>query len=132
MIDIDEMRQRALSELEEFGEEGVASLANKATEGNGDEGELQCFREALEGLIVDDLVLMAPERELGRALVELDKEQSLKMLADTLKLFRFDESDLLWTTAPRVYNYVVATEAGMAAAIKILQGRGYQWWLHEG
>jgi hypothetical protein len=132
MIDIDEMRQRVLSELEEFGEEDVASLANKAADGEGDEGELQCFREALERLIADDLVLMAPEHQLGKALVELDKEQSLQLLAETLKLFRFDKSDLLWMIDPHVYNYVVVTETGMAAAVKILRERGYEWWLHEG
>jgi hypothetical protein len=132
MISNDELQLRILAELEEAGEEILVALLNTMNdEKQGRPEEVAPFREAMEQLIDKGLVLMAPEREPGKRLVEVDAEQSHAMLSEILGLLTFRADQLHWTVDPFVYTYAVLTDAGRIASEKVLDERGYQWWYYE-
>ena len=132
MISNDEQQLRILAELEEAGEEELVALLNTAVDKTrGHPEEVALFREAMEQLIDKGLVLMAPQNEPGKRLVEVDAKQSLTMLSEVLGSLIFGADDLHWTADPFVYTYAVLTDAGRLAAKKLLGERGYRWWYNE-
>jgi hypothetical protein len=101
MISSEELQLRILAELEEAGEDILVALLNSMNdEKQGAPEEVAHFREAIEQLIDKGLVLMAPEREPGKYLVEVDAAQSHAMLAETLRPILFRSDDLHWTVDP--------------------------------
>lgn len=133
MISSDEMQQRILAEVEECAAEEVlvAVLNTVIDETEGFPEEVTLFREAIQQLIDEGLILMAPKNEPGERLVEVDAAQSRAMLVETLQPLFFRADDLRWTADPFVSTYAVLTDAGRLAGKKILGERGYQWWRYE-
>lgn len=133
MISADELQARILAEVEECAatEILVPLLNTVIVETQGRPEEVRLFREAMEHLIDNGLVLMAPENEPGKPLVEVDAEQSHAMLVDALQPLLFLADELRWTADPFVPAYAVLTDAGRLAGKKLLGERGYRWWYYE-
>jgi hypothetical protein len=132
MKDLEEIKQRVLSEVEEAGAEGVTCLMNTVLPKTGDEHELSVFMVALDKLVTEGLVFMAHVlddrgRRWSKGLSEDESRADIRALSQSL---RFCSEGAFWTaddeTLPE--REVVLTDAGRAKAEKILEDRGYQWW----
>jgi hypothetical protein len=133
MNELTEMKQRVLSELEEFWEENVFAMLNTVIEPAGARSEVELLQQALKGLVEHDYIIMGFENFHPRNPERLSKQASLELIARLQDWFRFDLEDPHWTLRkgdikkdrmPMIYS----TASGREKAFEILDQRGYQWW----
>jgi hypothetical protein len=139
MAQLSEIAQRALSELEEAGEENIPTLLNTVTERTGAPGELLAVQDALRSLINAGFAAMAVERDVkSRRWKRMNERESLALIDRSPDWLSFRASDCHWTDRrmkgpPFTFEspHVLATAEGYARGRKILDERGYQWWRHD-
>lgn len=138
MAQLSEIAQRALSELEEAGEENIPTLLNTVTERTGSLAELRAMQNALTSLIDAGLVVMAIERDSSRRWKRSSARESAALIDSSTDWLVFRESDRHWTDnrkngPPFAFEspHVLATSEGVARGRQILDDRGYQWWRLE-
>ena len=135
MIDIEEIAARTLSELEEAGEENIPTILNTIFAPTGEAWEKDGLIEAVNVLITQGLARMAFERDESGRLVDASREESIDILDGISKTLSFDVERSLWTDQDILsedYPDLVVTDAGWEKSRKILEERGYQWWLQKG
>jgi hypothetical protein len=136
MIDLEEAKQRVLSELEEAEEEDVPTLLNTIFPPSGHEEEARLIVDALEALVRDGLVLIAVANSEKDSWIILDKDRSLAEVGRLQTFIHFVAAKSYWDDRRDVgppYNTfntprVVTTNEGNERAFEILDERGYQWW----
>ncbi len=138
MTDLSETAMRVLSELEEAGEEDVPTLLNTIFTPDGVKHEAEEIENAITRLAELDLVRLSIDREAGKRLRELSREESMSAVMGLASKYTFDPAQRLWRHVDRggppygdEFPYVVATESGRELAFKILDERGYQWWRQD-
>lgn len=136
MIDMEEVKKRVLSELEEAGEEEVTTLLNTVFLPTGDKIEAELVSDALGELAREGLVLVAVANTDRKTWKILEIEDSVSEINRLPEFIHFVSKRRLWTDVRDVgppysmFNtpLVVATEQGKSRAFEILDERGYQWW----
>jgi hypothetical protein len=138
MINIDELKARILSELEEAQAEDVEVLLQTVFSPTGNSRELAAFIEAVRALVLEGLVVMAPDLGDDQRPAPLTKKASLAAATDLSEIIEYDAIRRRWFdkrdkeppfkfTCPNV----VLTKQGLDRALQILEARGYQWWRPE-
>jgi hypothetical protein len=126
---LSELAQRILAELEEAWAENVTSTLNTVLDVKGESEELDAMFRALRELTLLDLIVLRDRVEPMGPVDTLDKARSLARLQDLKSLLWFDTDSQLWTQgSARARAEIVALDAGLEAARKLLDQRGYQWW----
>lgn len=128
MIDTDEVERRILSELQEAGEENIASMINTIIDPIGSANETGSLQTALESLVRAGLVLIALGGDPTKKLVPLSPDESLAFTAKIATFLQFRASDNHWTWSQNVKPHIVVTPLGRTRADQLMQQRGYQWW----
>lgn len=131
MIDVKEIAARALSELEEAGQENIPTIMNTIFEPAGEPWEKEGVIEAINGLVTQGLARMASERDESGRLVDASLDDSMEILSGISTTLSFDVERSLWTDEnilSEEYPELVITELGWEKSRKILDERGYQWW----
>jgi hypothetical protein len=141
MSNIPELEQRILSELEEAQAEEIYTMLNTVFEPREDPRQVTEFLAALIHLVKLDYVLMSLNWVYDEKTarfddpIDLDKVDSLDLLANSQGIFRFDKGRGYWMRVNDSNDWrcpvIVTTEAGYQMADRILDERGYQWWLQE-
>lgn len=136
MYGLSELEMRIVSELEEAGEEGLQTMAVTVMPGLASSDPFLDFQNALRRLVARDFLRMSTGRDAAGRLVELPQEDSLAEVEKIGEILSFDSSSGRWEDRPSPrggnmdhYPYIVDTPSGAKMAEKILDARGYQWWI---
>lgn len=125
-----ELSQRILAELEEAGFENLTSIMNTVTVVSGDPKEPAENRTAFDELITNGFAQIAYENNALSKLESVSQQASLSATAEFEMKIKFDVAEGIWKwdrNFPRAYLRL--TDAGRAKSRRILNERGYQWWL---
>lgn len=130
MAEMSELEMRVLAELGESRLEYFPALANGVLKVTGKDEEREQIRNAFEGLVGAELAVVGMEHEAPGSLEEFSKENSLVLLADIAQHLKFDADQGKWVGGDP-WPQLVITEAGLTEAEKVLDTRGWRWWLHS-
>ena len=128
MAEMSELEMRVLAELGESRLEYFPALANGVLEVAGTDEERERIRDAFEGLVGAELAVVGIEHEAPGSLEEFSKEHSLVLLADLAQHLKFDADQGKWVGGDP-WPQLVITEVGLTEADKVLETRGWRWWL---
>lgn len=129
MRSLSELEMRILSELEEFGRENIPTLINTVTEPTNEDGARVEFGAALLSLLEARLINVAAGGSANSPEDSLSKDDASMVLTNIDDYLAFDASRGVWTGRARPWPEIVATSTGREQAWKLLDERGYQWWL---
>lgn len=129
MTNSGEIAARILSELEEAHEDDVTTLINTVMTVSGEQQELEAFTAALLLLAQSDFVRIAYE-ETSKKSERQPHELSLIIIKALTESLVFDNHEGIWSwDDAKPQPYVMTTDAGLERARRILDERGYQWWI---
>ena len=138
MVYLSELAQRILAELEEAGEEDVATLLNTCMVVSGQIEQVAEISAAFAELISIKLASIAISRDPGGRLVDLPQKQALEYASTVGKYVSYSQADGHWLNVPLSVPrsgtdyfdpvHAVSTPEGRDVAFEILDQRGYQWW----
>lgn len=137
MLDAREAEQRILSLLDELVSDNICGMLNAIVEIPGDPGGVAPYQDALRSLLARGHVILSLERDPERDYVALSMAGSLKIIdciPDELVAHAYGnqwgwKSRKKWEKPYDVaLPEIVATDAGLSEAKKIVQERGERWW----
>jgi hypothetical protein len=128
MAEMSELEMRVLAELGESRLEYFPALANGVLEVAGKDEEREQIKNAFENLVGAELAVVGIEREAPGSLDEFSKEHSLGLLADLAQHLKFDADQGKWVGSDP-WPQLVITDVGLTEADKVIETRGWRWWL---
>lgn len=134
MIQATELAERILAELEDTGFDNLHAILNTVIQPSGSSDEIEELRNALSAITEGNLGYLNLEWINPQKIVRLNNEQSAKLIQELADWFRFDAEERYWVLgngdplkdpAPVLF----LTRPGIEMARKILDARGYHWWM---
>lgn len=124
MLSADEVANRMLSELEEWGRENIPTLMNTIFPPEGTDDERELSRAALNSLLGRGLIVIEIED------VALDTDAGRTLLSDIKPLVPGLYPDGAWKGGADPWPEIRVTPTGRQEAERLLHEKGYQWWRH--
>ena len=128
MFNAEEMSERILCELEEWGQENLPTLLNTCCPHEGSPEEFELLKAALTELYASRLVRFAIPDADERDFQIADDDVSTGILNSLGQFLRYDHGDGFWTGTEGPWPEVVATPVAQRRGREIINARGYQWW----
>ena len=134
-MQLSEMEMRILAALEEAGEEHACAVLNMISGESVQAATVADYQQALRVLIARGLIEIALF-SLPAGTQSLTLPEALAEIALLTEHYRFSPELSGWEdmrdTGPPYFSVplprIVATDAGYAKAIELLEARGYEWW----
>ncbi len=134
-MQLSEMEMRILANLEEAGEEYSCAVLNMISDEQAQAASVADYQQALRNLIAEGLIAIVLF-SLPAGTQSLTLPEALSEIEVLTEHYRFSPELGGWEdvreTGPPYFSAplprIVATDAGYAKAIELLEARGYEWW----